>query len=70
MYFPTETVIPNVTSWDYQTLSRPLNFLCLEIWPSKKSEAMGRTKFFDGDILKVEWIGWWDHPTMNSLRVI
>lgn len=35
MYFPTETVIPNVTSWDYQTLSRPLNFLCLEIWPLK-----------------------------------
>lgn len=35
-----------------------------EIWPSKKSEAMGRTKFFDGDILKVEGIGWWDHPTI------
>lgn len=25
---------------------------------------MGRTKFFDGDILKVEGIGWWDHPTI------
>ena len=75
MYFPTETVIPNVTSWDYQTLSRPLNFLCLEIWPSKKSEAMGRTKFFDGDILKVEgdWmVGSSNHIAiwLTSLRVI
>lgn len=42
-----------MTPWDYQTL-RPT-----------ASEAMGRTKFFDGDILKVE--GVWMVGSSNDL---